>query len=212
MGIARRLVQRSLEHLPYRLVRYPLSRKVPLKSHIREIFEHWRINCVLDVGAHEGQSGELYRDLGFTGHIFSFEPLPNDRLRDRVARDAKWELFPFALGDVVSTQSIRVAELTNLSSFLDTTEHCSAHFGDRAATRELMQVEIRTLDDVFPQLALNLGASPRPFLKLDTQGYDRKVLEGAGHTVKQVVAIQTETAVRPLYRGSPRQTEMHEYV
>ncbi len=42
---------------------------------------------------------------------------------------------------------------------------------------------------------------PRIFLKMDTQGWDAHVLEGAGETLADVVALQSEVSVIPIYHG-----------
>ena len=45
-------------------------------------------------------------------------------------------------------------------------------------------MEIRTLDEAFPELKARLGFH-RPYLKLDTQGFDLQVLQG-GPEVEEV--------------------------
>ena len=40
----------------------------------------------------------------------------------------------------------------------------------------------------------------RLYLKMDTQGYDLAVVEGAGATLGRVLALQTEVALQPLYQ------------
>ncbi len=40
-----------------------------------------------------------------------------------------------------------------------------------------------------------------PFLKLDVQGYERTVLEGAAATIPALVGLQLETSVVELYDG-----------
>jgi FkbM family methyltransferase len=40
------------------------------------------------------------------------------------------------------------------------------------------------------------------FLKIDTQGYEREVLEGATRLLPLVHGMQIELSIAPLYRGS----------
>ena len=47
----------------------------------------------------------------------------------------------------------------------------------------------------------------RPYLKLDTQGSDLAVAEGAGVMISSFAAIQTETAISSLYEGIPEFVE-----
>jgi hypothetical protein len=39
------------------------------------------------------------------------------------------------------------------------------------------------------------------FLKIDTQGYELPVLEGATRTLKRCVGVQAEMSLLPLYQG-----------
>ena len=41
----------------------------------------------------------------------------------------------------------------------------------------------------------------RPFLKMDTQGHDLSVCEGAGDAIGRMLGVQTELGVRPIYEG-----------
>jgi hypothetical protein len=43
----------------------------------------------------------------------------------------------------------------------------------------------------------------RPYLKLDTQGFDIEVLRGAADSLQAVRALQTEASVQGIYKGMP---------
>ena len=61
---------------------------------------------------------------------------------------------------------------------------------------------VKRLDDVFPEIISGKNYT-RVFLKMDTQGYDLKVLAGAAKVLEKVVALQSEISVMPLYEGMP---------
>ena len=57
-----------------------------------------------------------------------------------------------------------------------------------------------------------LGGAQRIFLKLDVQGYERQVLEGATDCLDRVVAIDCELSLIELYVGQPLFREMIDYL
>jgi FkbM family methyltransferase len=162
---------------------------------------------VLDVGANRGQFGRKLRKV-YSGKVMSFEPLPAafDELRRAAADDPHWEVHNVALASRDGTQSFRVSESSEFSSFLETNEYCHQRFGNRAeATREVT-VNVRRLDSLLHEVVPRLDEA-RIYLKLDTQGYDLEVFDGLGDTRKLVVALQTEVSLMPIYKGMPHWTE-----
>ena len=69
-----------------------------------------------------------------------------------------------------------------------------------------IEVEAHRLDAVYADLQTRFGFM-RPFLKLDTQGYDLKVAAGAGATLLAFHGVVTEMGVRILYESSPNMTD-----
>ena len=43
----------------------------------------------------------------------------------------------------------------------------------------------------------------RPFLKMDTQGFDLQVFEGGGDAIQSFIGLQSELSVAPFYEGIP---------
>jgi hypothetical protein len=75
---------------------------------------------------------------------------------------------------------------------------------------ETETIAVRRLSSVFEEVTAAFAAElgeVRAFLKMDTQGYDLQVLEGAGDALRHVVALQSEVACLPLYDGMPRLPE-----
>ena len=53
-----------------------------------------------------------------------------------------------------------------------------------------------------------LRPQERAYLKLDIQGYERHVLDGAGDALARFEALELELSVTPLYEGQPSLAEM----
>ncbi len=162
-----------------------------------DLMRHHGIQVVLDVGANEGQFALELRSDGFRGQIISFEPIAavHERLAARAARDPKWTTHHLALGATDGSLDIAVSHKTVFSSFKGLSEYSRENFpGARASAMET--VEVRRLDEFLLINPLDLA---RTYLKIDTQGFEREVLDGAGTMLDQVRAVQAELPLRPLY-------------
>ncbi|TLS46805.1 FkbM family methyltransferase [Streptomyces montanus] len=176
--------------------------------HVTALLDKYEVNCVFDVGANAGQYGSRLRRLGYTGRIVSFEPTSAAfaKLQKKAANDPDWWVFNFGLGREDATLDIHV-DWNSMNSLLPPTDYGRGRY-KRFAKSNTEQIEIRRLEAVMEE-ALDGLADPRPYLKMDTQGYDLEVFGGAGKRIDEFVGMQSEVALLQLYEGSPR---MHEAV
>jgi FkbM family methyltransferase len=64
-----------------------------------------------------------------------------------------------------------------------------------------IEVDVRTLSEVTPDLQQQLKFN-RPFLKMDTQGFEVEIFLGAGDDVAhKFVGLQAEVAIKSIYEG-----------
>lgn len=68
------------------------------------------------------------------------------------------------------------------------------------------EISVRTLDDVAGKIQGKI------LLKVDTQGYERQVMEGAQETIKRVAGILMELPVIHTYKGEWQFHEALEYM
>lgn len=165
------------------------------------------VDLVLDVGANEGQSGELLRRYGYGGEICSFEPLPGafKRLAAKAAVDPHWQAINLALGDSEGTLTLnRAANLGASSSVLAMLPR-HERAAPQARYLDTVEVPSNCLDSVWG--SIDKGSSAAPFLKLDVQGFEGSVLDGASQTLDRVVGIQLEISLVALYEGAPTMNE-----
>jgi FkbM family methyltransferase len=168
---------------------------------LKRVLENFCINCVLDVGANRGQYGILLRRMGYRGYIVSFEPVREnyDVLKSIACHREPWRVFPYALGAENERREINVAAESVFSSFLTPIEESQVRFcGNRIVRKE--EVYVWRLDHVL-ETCLKDIPSPRIYLKLDTQGFDLSVMEGAQSILPRILALQTEVSLHNIYHG-----------
>lgn len=173
-------------------------------EYLRRLFDWLRVEVVLDVGANRGQYRDFLRtEVGYTGRIVSWEPIPAlaAELRRRAADDPAWSVEAAALGRAEGRTVLHVTRDTEFSSLHAPTRETTKRF-ERKTEYVDQEVEVRTLLAEVDRLSRWL-AGRRTYLKLDTQGSDLDVLEGAGAALQGVDALQSEIAVRRLYEGVP---------
>jgi FkbM family methyltransferase len=196
-----RLVHRMFQSLGLDIIRYPPRES--LQWQLMRLFQQLDINCVLDVGANHGQYAGLLREWGYRGDIVSFEPVPEvfESLQKTMAGDARWRGHPWALGETDDELEIHVARGdARASSFLTFNAEGPDRWGDDHRVARSTRVPVRRLDGVLDEVTRHVS-SKRLYLKLDTQGFDLRVVSGAGERMGEMLALQTEIAVQHFYEG-----------
>lgn len=170
------------------------------------LFEMYGVNCVIDVGAHEGEYAERLRSGGYEGRIVSFEPVPRafTELERKAADDPDWSVHQIALGREDGTTTMNVVPGT-LSSIRQPTEFGARRY-KRLRDPEAVEIQVRRLDAMLDDL-LDGIERPRPYLKLDTQGFDLDVFEGTGDRIRDFAGMQSELPLMQIYEGAPRLPE-----
>lgn len=158
------------------------------------------IDLVIDVGANDGQFARELRAGSYSGRIVSFEPLAaaHRRLLQVSGGDPAWQVHPrCALGDRLGEIDLNIAGNSVSSSILPMlAEHSKAAPESAYLGRET--APLTTLDSVAPTY---FEGAQAPFLKIDTQGYEWHVLDGALATLPKIRGIQIELSLVPLYEG-----------
>jgi hypothetical protein len=92
------------------------------------------------------------------------------------------------------------------SSFHSPNAYARGEWGKDAEVDHVERVAVRRLDHVLPEI-VGTDRLPPTFLKMDTQGWDLEVLEGASGILSDVVVLQSEVSMLPIYGRMPN---MHE--
>jgi len=159
-----------------------------------------KVNLIFDVGANAGQFGVLLRKIGFDGKIISFEPLSDAReiLLNISKNDPLWQIaLQTAIGEENGEIEIQIAGNSQSSSVLDMLEtHVRAAPDSKYIGKE--KVALRTLDSIASDY---MDSNSIAFIKIDTQGYETQVMNGAKKLMSQIVGLQVEISLVPLYKG-----------
>jgi FkbM family methyltransferase len=161
------------------------------------------IKSVIDVGANRGNFGSMLRYIGYTGEIHSYEPPSHAyaMLKRATLGDAKWIVHDrMAIGAETGATKIRVAGNSYSSSILSPQpffkEVVAKELNMSVATVEEERVDVHRLDDVYriPDV---------PFmLKIDTEGFEDRVLDGATAILPRTSLACIEMQLVPLYDGA----------
>lgn len=170
-----------------------------------------KINHIIDVGANEGQFAKQIRYYGYKDRITSFEPLieAQKKLLLNSEKDKYWEVFrPIALGNKNSKNVINISKNSVSSSIL---EISNEHIQNAPESKYIAKqsIEEKKLDDILKEINID---NQNLFLKIDTQGYEFQVLEGAINTLEKFKGILVEVSLVELYAGQKKWLEIVDFI
>tara|TARA_B100000029_G_scaffold498616_1_gene567690 strand:+ start:107 stop:904 length:798 start_codon:yes stop_codon:yes gene_type:complete len=162
---------------------------------------------VFDVGANKGQTIERFNKLFNNMNIHSFEPIKFEflNLKKKYSGENKIHLNNFALGNIEEEKDFHVNHYTGSSSFLKTTNNTdwlklrSKQFkiNPEEFLKNKEKIKINTLDNY----CLEKKIDKIDIVKIDTQGYEDKVLEGCKKMIKmkKIKFIEIEIIFSDIY-------------
>ena len=175
------------------------------------LYSHYDVSHVLDVGANTGQFGIWLRNhVGYAGEIISFEPLHSafQLLEAATKKDPHWQAVNCGLGDKKGTLDINISDNSVSSSFLPMAQACESAAPDsRYVSQQAARVEI--LDDIFHTYCIGPKSV---YLKIDAQGFEKQVLDGAKNVLPHIDTVELELSLTTLYEGQVLFREMYEFM
>jgi len=203
----------------------PPSIKAPLKMALglpkTRLNKDWSIlapigpiyteHVVLDVGAHGGWFFHCWQDWCPAATVHAFEPYPESfRAMEAIyGSDPRVTLNQIGIGNSCGTLPLKVMADSKVSnSFL---AHCPGTWDEiRYRTGEIseVQVPVTTLDAYCARRSI----ASVYLMKIDVQGFELRVLQGAHATLAKTDHILVESAIRPLYEEAGTFTEVVSYL
>jgi FkbM family methyltransferase len=157
------------------------------------------INTILDIGASFGQYARKARKRFPGAHIISFEALPDSfqKLNETFKEDKNFQCFNLALSNFTGKTVFRKSSNSGASSLLEMDD---LHKTNYKESKDIVEIEVKcdTLDNILKGQKLQKNI----LMKLDVQGAEKMVLEGAKETLKNVQVIFSEVNFNTLYKGN----------
>jgi FkbM family methyltransferase len=154
---------------------------------------------VFDVGAHRGESVKFLRGLFPNAVIHSFEPLPASFEVLRSVGDARTHAHNIALSDLDGEIEFFENKISHTNSMFRVNQQSedSLFFAERRKTGTAIDPGTFNVARRVPSMKLSTfcernGIGHIDLLKIDVQGAERKVLDGAGEFLKHVDSVILE--------------------
>jgi len=201
--MVRSFIKKILNRIGYDILHLPTD---PLIRKRLELLQGNKIDLILDIGANSGQFALNLRQLGYKSKIVSFEPLPDafDQLKKNSSRDINWNVKNIAVGNFSGEVEINVSKNSYSSSIYEILPRHIESTADSAYVGKII-VPIDKVDNFISEYykdGLNL------FIKIDTQGYEKQVLEGCARSLPLIKGFQLELSLTPLYRNETLMLQM----
>jgi FkbM family methyltransferase len=201
-------VKRMLRAVGVEVTRYqPETSNAAL---LKKCLDFFNIDLVIDVGANIGQYGVVLREAGYKNQIISFEPMQDAFNQLKVTADRynkqynNWTVHHYGVGRANQEQIINVSKNSASSSILNVT-HLSTDAEPLTVTDRQEKIKIVSLDSFFQN---KLGEFKGIYLKVDVQGYEMHVLEGAKDLLRHIHVVQLEMSFVALYENGPLYKEI----
>lgn len=157
---------------------------------------------IFDIGAHHGQTTKMYRTLFKESTIYSFEPFLESYkiLLESTRSDSNTHTYNIGFNNFKGKVNLNVNNLTATNSILPTHQDGEKIWGkDLLTTIGKVEINVTTIDEFI----LEKKIEKIDILKLDTQGTEYSILEGAQNAIteKKIALIYLEIITMPTYEG-----------
>lgn len=189
----------KLTGLHLKLKRFTASASEPLRTAM--LLREKGIDLVIDIGANTGQFAESLYDFDYAGQVLSFEPVSeaHQEISQRSQPYAKWTIAErMAIGEEDGEIEFNITDDTQFSSVLPIEDTFAAHNTKSSIVKKEM-LPIHRLDTIISQYVPD-WESRNILLKVDTQGYEQQVLNGAQAVLAKARGIKIEIPVYKIYQ------------
>lgn len=188
-------VKNSIFHLSYHLARreyewfaHEYSYAPHMEFGLASLARRLTPGTIVDIGAFEGDWSRMARKIWPSGRLILIEP---NRNKESALRTLCSELGASLHCELLGAQNDQEVQFHLMESG-------SSIMAERSGVpRQLETRRLRTLDSLLQKIE-----SPA-FLKIDAQGYELRILEGAAGIFPMIEAVLLEVAVIEINEGAP---------
>lgn len=161
-----------------------------------------------DIGARHGIHYH-YRDLLNLNHFkgVGFEPDSQEAARLQAPEKGLAAVYPFAIGKIKETRTIYLTRHPGCSSLYPPNQDLLSEYSPHPMFEVINQAQVDTTSlDEFIQT----DNPPLPdFVKIDTQGAEYDILQGATKALSHVTGVFLEAHLRQMYTGTALFSDIH---
>ena len=195
----KRIIKAACHRLGYEMVR-----SSAVRAYLPDPFEEMRrlipeARVIFDVGAHHGHVSLRYRQLFPLATVYAFEPFPDSfaQLSRNTSNDAMIRPFNFGLADTPGPRLFSTNASSATNSIFETDARGSEVWGKGLLeTSQRIPLPFSTID----QFLADSSLAAIDILKLDVQGAEYLVLQGARRSTSRIKLIYSEIITQPTYQ------------
>ena len=216
MSFLRKFIKKFLFTLGYEIFKrhyYDFNSDVSIRKILTFCSIDLRKAVVLDVGANIGQSVDRFREYLPTASIYSFEPNPAtfEKLQMKSLMDNNLQCFNVGIGSEKAELPFFLNPDSGSNSFYKINIHGDAfalsnskesrknHNRTTLKQNLTYNTEVSIPVDSLDNICNSIGINKVTILKIDTQGYEYEVLEGARNILPLTLIVEAEVMFSDSY-------------
>ena len=205
------LIKKILERIMNRRIK-PINIYEEKLEPIKEIWlKNKNIQTIFDIGAHNGGYATRARKIFPKARIYSFEALQDEykNLINRFEGDDLFSGHNIALSNYNGETPFYKSDYTGSSSILEMSDlHKSAY--PYTANNKEIKIRCCTLDDYI--IENKILVEDNILLKIDVQGAEMMVLEGASDLLDRTSVILSEVSFNTVYKSNVLFNDISEFL
>ena len=182
-----------------------LERNIHQKR-ISKFLQNRSIKTIIDVGAHKGEFAQNALQIESVNKIIAFEPQKKifSLLKEKFSDNDKVVLNNFALSEKVEKRIMKINKMTATSTLNHEINNDSLYFRFKSfllyqknSIIDEEEIDTTTFDAFFNEEIFNENT----LLKIDTEGYELKVLKGSNQKIKEIKYVLIENQFSRMYKN-----------